>query len=935
MVATRRGANKAPEAAPATSNTLNAPPKRGGRKKAVVEEVIEPAPAVTKPTRATASKSKAKLEPEVPEPPITKKPAANTKAARAAKVEPKTEPEPAVAKRATRGRKAAEPALVEEPVVVEEAPKPVSTRGRKAPTKKATPVPKVEEPVDAEEAVAEEAIAKESVAEEAPKPASRARKAPAKKASATTKIEAPLVEETVAAEPTKPALRGRKAVAPKALAPAPVIATRPTRGRNVAAPPQDSPLKAPARKPAKKAVTIVKAKTVTEQVEKPEPAVEPFAQYPGYPTTPAHITAPLTARKAMKELPQYPNTPAHILAPISTKDALSALPGYPKTPAHIVAPMSSRVALAELPGYPQTPAHIKGPISAQDAMAEMPGYPKTPAHIKAPISVKDAMAEMPGYPKTPAHIVAPAAPIATNNEDVMNDSPENSHNPSPVNALVIGDDATEELSASVDTPAHIKAPSSSRKPLAELLDCPNTPAYAAATVTLSTEKSPADGPSTPTQAATPVAETAMELFDAAQMPAHIVWGVTNQEAFAEMPQYPTTPAHIAAPMTTKDAFSELPDYPKTPAHITAPMTPRRALAELPSYPTTPAMAIEAAIQEEITASVKKQTPSPLQFPGLDDVSFQFAETSEYTDVDQMESDDETPAAETMPKLQLVPLQLAATLPVSDLASPKKSALRSPQKGSTKTPKKAVTWDEPEESELFLYDGPLQGMTFYVDVTSSGKEQNYLFASLLEDLGAKVFKEWVDVDPSHVLFKDGSKSTLEKVLSSKGAIKCVNVGWVLDSEKNRMRMDEAPYLVDLSIAMPTSPLPTATAKPFTPARTPSKYALPPSSECKSVPTTPTSSEFDRSINFDEKENCEHGVYFDCLDDPKQVRTVPQKKSSFLFSRSPVKTPSKSMFLFNTPVKPMTAIKPFSTTKKRSHESSFPGISMGTPKRFRLF
>ncbi|KAH7402486.1 hypothetical protein BKA66DRAFT_448877 [Pyrenochaeta sp. MPI-SDFR-AT-0127] len=895
MVATRRGANKAPEAAPATSNTLNAPPKRGGRKKAAVEEVAEPVPAVTKPTKATTTKRKVKAEPEVVEPPVAKKPAANTKATRAAKIETKTELAPAVAKRATRGRKATELDAVEEPAVVEEAPKPVTTRGRKAPAKKTAPATKVEEP----------AVAEEPIAEEVPKPASRARKAPAKKTLATKEAETPVVEETIAAEPIKPAPRGRKAVAPKALAPAPAIVSRPTRGRNVAAPPQDSPLKAPARKPAKKAAPIVKAKTEPETVE------EPFAQYPGYPTTPAHITAPITARTAMRELPQYPNTPAHILAPLSTKDALSALPGYPKTPAHIVAPMSTRVALTELPGYP-----------------------KTPAHIKAPISVQDAMAELPGYPKTPAHILAPAVPSTTDSEDVTNESPKHSHTPAISNTLVVNDNAVEELPVSAETPIDIQTPPSSRKPLAELIDYPNTPAQTAQSE-LTTEQLSADGPSTPTQTTTPATELIPELFEAAQMPTQIVWGVTNQEAFAEMPQYPTTPAHIAAPITTRQALAELPDYPKTPAHIAAPMTPRRALAELPDYPTTPAIEIEAAIQEEITASVKKQTPSPLQFPGLDDVSFQFAETSEYTDVDPMEIDTEIPAAETMPKLQLAPLQLAANLPTPDLASPKKSALRSPQKFDTKTPKKAVTWGDAEESELFLYDGPLQGMTFYVDVTSNGKEQNYLFASLLEDLGAKVVKEWVDLDPSHVLYKDGSKSTLEKVLSSKGAVKCVNVGWVLDSEKNRKRMDEGPYLVDLSIAMPTSPLPTTTLKPFTPARTPSKYALPPSSECKSVPTTPTSSEFDRSINFDDKENCEHGVYFDCLDDPKQVRTVPQKKSSFLFSRSPVKTPSKSMFLFNTPVKPMAAIKPFSTMKKRSHESSFPGISMGTPKRFRLF
>jgi hypothetical protein len=125
-------------------------------------------------------------------------------------------------------------------------------------------------------------------------------------------------------------------------------------------------------------------------------------------------------------------------------------------------------------------------------------------------------------------------------------------------------------------------------------------------------------------------------------------------------------------------------------------------------------------------------------------------------------------------------------------------------------------------------------------------------------------------------------------------------------------------------------------PFTPARTPSKYALPPSSECRSIPTTPTSSEFDRSINVDDddddKENSEIGLYFQGVLGIKgqAPRTCPPKKSSFLLSRSPIKTPSKLKFMANTPM------KPFSTTKKRTLDSSSLGLSMSAPpKKLRLF
>lgn len=366
---------------------------------------------------------------------------------------------------------------------------------------------------------------------------------------------------------------------------------------------------------------------------------------------------------------------------------------------------------------------------------------------------------------------------------------------------------------------------------------------------------------------------------------NIVWGITNQEAFEELPEYPKTPAHIAAPMSSKDALAELPSYPNTPA------------------------ALEAAIQDEISA-----------------------DASEITEYDAMEVDTEGPISAPNAIMEIAPLPLSAILAPPEPASPVKSALRSPQKIEAKTPKKAVTWGDEDEDDLFMYNGPLQGLTFFVDITSNGRPQNYIFASLLEDLGAKVAKEWVDTGISHVLFKDGSLETLEKVVASKGAIKCVNVGWVLDSESNRKRMDEADYLVDLTVAIPKSPTPKTSRNFFTPARTPSKYALPPSTGCRSIPTTPTSSEFDRSINVDDdKENSELGLFFQGMMGPKShvARTCPPKKSSVLMGRSPMKTPSKPSLLTND------ALKRFSTTKKGTLDSSFLGISSAPPKKLRLF
>ncbi|KAI4690537.1 uncharacterized protein J4E88_002008 [Alternaria novae-zelandiae] len=929
MVATRRGAKTAPEVASAPPNTLNAPPKRG-RKKAV-EEAAEPAPAPAKPTKTTAVKRKARAEPEDAEPPMAKKTVA-TKAARTIKVQTRAAPAPAPAVRATRGRKAEEPAATEEPEAIEEAPKPTAARTRKIAAVKKAPVPKVEKP----------AVAPEPAVEETAKPASRAvRKAPAKKTPVSKKSEPAFVDKTVASEPAKPAPRTRKAAVPKASAPAPVIVPRATRGRNAPAVPQESPLKAPARKLTKKAAVVTKAKSepepaaqtveepvaeiieqsvveadehaVMEEVEQPvvEAIEKPFADFPTYPTTPSHITAPMTSREAIAELPGYPTTPSHILAPLSNKAALTELAGYPTTPAHIAAP----VAIAT----PEVQAEIIEQGYNDVAMSDV-------EEKEAVDQIEACHTSTAAESAVEATIEVPEGPQLVENPHIVEESDCQGRQTTADVSLT--PDAKTQVSVQLKTPYYDATPA--QRSCSEISGTPPAQIVWGVTDQEAFEELPEAYPATP---------------------AHIIAPITSKTALAELPGYPKTPAHISAPVTSKAALAELPDYPKTPAHIKAPMTPRRALAELPDYPTTPSLALEAALQEEITASVKKQTPSPIRFSTLKNDSFDLEEPSEladftelteaskYSEIAPTDTAVEASPFITNPTMHLAPLKLAPTFAALEPVSPKKSALRSPQKVmDAKTPKKTVAWtDVPaDESDLFLYEGILQGMVFYVDVTRNGREQNFLFRGLLEDLGAKVVQDISHASLSHVLFKDGSMSTLEKCLESKGAIKCVNVGWVLDSESNKKRMDEDHYLVDLSVAKPATPLPTTTAKPFTPFKTPSKYALPPSSQCK-MPSTPTSSEFDRSFN-DDKENCEVGMFFDDKS-PLAPRTLPVKKSSFLFSRSAIKTPSKSIFLGATPSKAtLSAMKPapqaFTTVKKRPAESSFFNSSLGPPKKLRL-
>lgn len=75
------------------------------------------------------------------------------------------------------------------------------------------------------------------------------------------------------------------------------------------------------------------------------------------------------------------------------------------------------------------------------------------------------------------------------------------------------------------------------------------------------------------------------------------------------------------------------------------------------------------------------------------------------------------------------------------------------------------------------------MAFYVDVrNATGEDSGGLFIPLLEELGAVCVQHWTsDSSPeiTHVLFKDGERSTLQKVAASGGKVKCVNIGWPLE------------------------------------------------------------------------------------------------------------------------------------------------------------
>ncbi|KAF2823404.1 hypothetical protein CC86DRAFT_372369 [Ophiobolus disseminans] len=852
--------------------------------------------------------------------------------------------------------------------------------------------------------------------------------APPPPAKRATRSKAAAVEPAEPIKPAKAAPRARKA-APKPAPPAPT--TRATRSRAAAAAPQESPLKKPARKPARKAAAAV-AKA------QPAPAVEePFAEFPNHPTTPAHIKAPISVKAALTELPGYPETPAPKQAPVvpliaqddegmqDVSEDVNKTVDFKEThtPVRLIETNANDVEtsvhdatpaiakedeiMEDVNEYDEEPADSKDTQTPVRVVVTNANGVETPVHDATSLTAKDddepADSKNAHTPvrvvvtnangvETPVHDATPSTNTVNTAEQVKALSPnvhpmindgsfledsmfwdkedmtaqtlDEKHASTPIVASFITDVDDNSLfadekrvrlaapgtdiastseprvlsSPGPQTPARIQTPSSSRRVLAELpFEGPNTPAPHAAT--------------------TPTTIGMSELG----------------------PDCSGTPLYALTPVITREAPSELSEAPQTPT------TNQKAFGELPSYPNTPAIALEAALQEEITASVKKQSPSPGRFANSPEQSFLSTETSEFTDGDSMEVDSEAHVAEPVrkgvrlsdidflkgsratfeplnpdvddfapsedpsgfsssqlkpparqetfgiepvPKLQFAPMQLSAPLPTPEPASPKKSALRSPQKLNAKTPKKAVTFNEEDanQSNMFLCEGsPLRGVTVFVDVTSHGKPNNFVFTSYLEDLGATIAQQFVD-GITHVLFKEGSISTLEKVVASKGAIKCVNIGWVLKCEEEKRRVDESSYLVDLARAMPKSP---AKINPATPARTPSKYALPTSSQCGSIPTTPTSSEIDRSFTMDEdKENDVSQT--DVFLGARSPRTCPTKKSSYLLSRSAMKTPSRSN-LFG-----LSARQPLSEGKKRSLDTSSLGLSMSAPpKKPRLF
>ncbi|KAH0346758.1 hypothetical protein KCU83_g7102, partial [Aureobasidium melanogenum] len=151
-----------------------------------------------------------------------------------------------------------------------------------------------------------------------------------------------------------------------------------------------------------------------------------------------------------------------------------------------------------------------------------------------------------------------------------------------------------------------------------------------------------------------------------------------------------------------------------------------------------------------------------------------------------------------------PMKVRSPLKLRDASRSPVKRLREAPRTPMKTPLKAAGLATPAVCPMTPHPlQPLKSVTALVEVfTLDGSSASGPFIALLQGLGARTTKTWSD-RVTHVIFKDGSPTTLQRVrLNNKDPngkkIFCVNSRWVTDCERSGTRIDEQAdiYTVDL-------------------------------------------------------------------------------------------------------------------------------------------
>jgi hypothetical protein len=263
------------------------------------------------------------------------------------------------------------------------------------------------------------------------------------------------------------------------------------------------------------------------------------------------------------------------------------------------------------------------------------------------------------------------------------------------------------------------------------------------------------------------------------------------------PRRPATVQRLASQSTSQAESS--------PRHVTPTQTPRGPKSQTKPSAVTPQARFprlppKEAYEVPVDAKSKQQPATPKErFPRLP----------------SKQTYDERASTVIAPSRFRSPAQASPRRPATSQkpVNLRKIALKSsaPSYGShtpIKTPLKAPA-ETPSQVPMTPHPGaPLRGVVALVEVfTLDGSSASAPFISLLQRLGARTTKTWSE-RVTHVIFKDGSPTTLQRVrLNNKEVestrkgfvIHCVNSRWVSDCDASGSRVDEDDdaYAVDVT------------------------------------------------------------------------------------------------------------------------------------------
>jgi hypothetical protein len=314
------------------------------------------------------------------------------------------------------------------------------------------------------------------------------------------------------------------------------------------------------------------------------------------------------------------------------------------------------------------------------------------------------------------------------------------------------------------------------------------------------------------------------------------------QRLASQAQQETSPSTAAAPVATpQERYPRRSERQKHNEHANTVAAPSRFHTPIQCKPKRPAtahrLAAQTASQDETPPRFKAQVPTPkattpqvvtpeARFPRLpskrayDEVAgaeaMQLPATPQarFPRLPPKQTYDERATTVVGPSRFRSPAHASPRRPATSQkpVNLRKVALKSSAPGGShtpiKTPLKAAAMT-PSQVPMTPHPGaPLRGVLALVEVfTLDGASASAPFISLLQRLGAKTTKSWSE-RVTHVIFKDGSPTTLQRVRvnnkevesTGKGfAVHCVNSRWVSDCDATGSRVDEDDdaYAVDVT------------------------------------------------------------------------------------------------------------------------------------------